>query len=36
MTKSRKWIQLRRKTDPEVPYEPPMWFGDYSNGELYH
>jgi len=34
--KSRNWMKLRKKTDPEVPYEPPMWFGDFSNGELYH
>ena len=28
MAKSRNWIRLTKKTDPEVPYEPPLWFGD--------
>lgn len=36
MAKSRKWINARKKTDPDLPYEPPFWFGDHSNGELYH
>jgi hypothetical protein len=34
--KSRNWLKLRKKTDPEAPYEPPIWLGDFSNGELYH
>jgi len=36
MAKSRSWLLNRKKTEPEVAYEPPFWFGDYSNGELYH
>ena len=36
MAKSKKWLRSRKKTDAELPYEPPFWFGDYSNGELYH
>jgi hypothetical protein len=36
MAKSRNWIKARKKTDPELPYEPPFWFGDHSNGETYH
>src|SRR5262245_9744652 len=36
MAKSRNWIRFGQKTDPEVPYEPPLWFGDHSNGEMYH
>src|SRR5689334_1969069 len=36
MSKAKRWLRLTKKTDPEVPYEPPMWFGDFSNGELYH
>jgi predicted TIM-barrel fold metal-dependent hydrolase len=36
VTKLRNWLKLRKKTEAELPYEPPFWFGDYSNGELYH
>ena len=32
----RNWLKRLKKTDPEPPYEPPIWFGDYSNGEFYH
>lgn len=35
MTK-HKWISRRKKTDPELPYKPPIWMGDHSNGEIYH
>ena len=31
-----KWLKLRKKTDPELPVEPPIWLGDHSNGENYH
>jgi uncharacterized protein len=34
--KSRSWIRTRKKTEPELPYQPPFWFGDHSNGEQYH
>jgi uncharacterized protein len=30
-----KWLKMRRKTDPEYPYEPPIWLGPLSNGEFY-
>src|SRR5687767_4216846 len=30
------WLQMRKKTDPELPYEPPFWFGNQSNGEYFH
>ncbi len=30
------WLKLRKKTDPELPLEPPIWFGNHSNGEYYH
>lgn len=36
MARKKHWVALRKKTDPEVPYEPPIWLGDFSNGELYH
>jgi predicted TIM-barrel fold metal-dependent hydrolase len=29
------WLKLRKKTEPEVPLEPPMWFGNQSNGEYF-
>jgi predicted TIM-barrel fold metal-dependent hydrolase len=31
-----RWLKLRKKTDPELPVEPPIWLGDHSNGEIYH
>ena len=31
-----KWMKIRKKTDPELPYEPPILLGDKSNGEFYH
>jgi hypothetical protein len=30
------WIRLPKKTDPETPLEPPVWFGNTSNGEYFH
>jgi hypothetical protein len=30
------WLKLRKKTEPELPLEPPIWLGSYSNGELFH
>jgi hypothetical protein len=32
----RNWITRRKKTEPELPYQPPIWLGDHSNGEGYH
>src|SRR5882672_7047596 len=29
------WLTMRKKTAPELPYEPPMWFGNKSNGEYF-
>ena len=29
------WLRMRKKTDPELPLEPPLWMGDLSNGEYY-
>jgi uncharacterized protein len=29
------WLKLGKKTDPEPPVEPPVWFGNRSNGEYY-
>jgi predicted TIM-barrel fold metal-dependent hydrolase len=30
------WTKLPKKTDPELPLEPPIWMGNHSNGEYYH
>jgi predicted TIM-barrel fold metal-dependent hydrolase len=30
------WLARRRKTDPELPIEPPLWMGTRSNGEYFH
>jgi uncharacterized protein len=30
------WLRRRRKTDPELPLEPPLWLGTRSNGEYFH
>lgn len=29
------WIRMQRKTDPELPLEPPVLLGNRSNGEFY-
>jgi uncharacterized protein len=29
------WITGRKKTQPEVPYETPVWLGNLSNGEFF-
>jgi uncharacterized protein len=30
-----KWITERKKTEPEVPYTPPVWLDNLSNGEFF-
>lgn len=30
------WLKQFRKTDPEIPYDTPIWFGNHSNGEYFH
>jgi hypothetical protein len=30
------WLRMRRKTDFELPLEPPIWLGNRSNGEYFH
>lgn len=30
------WLRMRRKTDPELPIEPPLWLKNQSNGEYFH
>ena len=30
------WLTRRKKTDPELPLEPPLWMGTCSNGEYFH
>lgn len=34
--KKLPWLKLRRKTDPDFPYEPPIMLGNKSNGEFFH
>ena len=29
------WLSMRKKTAPELPYEPPIWLGNKSNGEYF-
>jgi uncharacterized protein len=29
------WLKMRRKTAPELPYEPPVMLGNKSNGEFF-
>jgi uncharacterized protein len=29
------WLTMRKKTDTELPYEPPIHFGNKSNGEYF-
>jgi hypothetical protein len=36
MSRRFPWLTLRKKTDPELPLEPPIWFNSHSNGEYYH
>lgn len=36
MAKKFPWTKLGKKTDPELPLEPPIWLGDHSNGEYFH
>jgi predicted TIM-barrel fold metal-dependent hydrolase len=36
MKKHFPWIHLRKKTDPDVPYETPVALGNKSNGEFFH
>ena len=30
------WLKLRKKTDPELPLQPPIRLDNYSNGEFFH
>jgi predicted TIM-barrel fold metal-dependent hydrolase len=30
------WLSMRKKTDPELPFEPPLWMDNLSNGEYFH
>jgi hypothetical protein len=34
--KTYPWLRLRRKTDIELPLQPPIWLGNRSNGEYFH
>src|SRR5215469_13420677 len=34
--KTYPWLKMRRKTDIELPVEPPIWLGSRSNGEYFH
>src|SRR6188768_1361413 len=30
------WLERRKKTEDELPLEPPIWMGNQSNGEYFH
>src|SRR6185436_6240956 len=30
------WLKLRKKTDQELPLQPPIRLGNFSNGEFFH
>lgn len=30
------WISKRKRSEPEAPYETPVWLGNKSNGEFFH
>jgi len=30
------WLKLRKKTEQDLPLEPPIWMGNHSNGEYFH
>jgi hypothetical protein len=30
------WLKLRKKTEPELPLEPPIWLGSYGTSEFFH
>ena len=34
--KTFPWLRMQRKTDIELPLEPPIWLGSRSNGEYFH
>jgi predicted TIM-barrel fold metal-dependent hydrolase len=36
MSTKNRWLNLGKKTAPEIPYESPIWLGNRSNGEYYH
>jgi hypothetical protein len=36
MSSKFPWLKLGKKTDPELPVEPPLWLGNRSNGEYFH
>jgi hypothetical protein len=36
MSKKFPWLKLTKKSGYEAPLEPPVWFGNRSNGEFWH
>jgi predicted TIM-barrel fold metal-dependent hydrolase len=36
MSKRYPWLNVGKKTAPEIPYDTPMWLGNHSNGEYFH
>src|SRR5262245_42690381 len=34
--KKQPWLKLRKKTQFELPLEPPILLGSFSNGEFFH
>src|SRR4029453_4224518 len=35
MMRKLPWLNLRKKTDSELPYEPPIMLGNKANGEFF-
>jgi predicted TIM-barrel fold metal-dependent hydrolase len=35
MSKRYPWLNLRKKSEPELPLESPIWLGHWSNGEVF-
>jgi len=34
--KKFSWITNRKRSEPEVEYDTPVWLGNKSNGEFFH
>jgi hypothetical protein len=34
--KTPRWIKMRKRSQPDLPDEPPIWLGNHSNGEYFH
>ena len=34
--KTPRFIKMRKRSEVELPEEPPIWLGNHSNGEYFH